>query len=372
MLREVLPDTRSSRGPSQQIGFPSSAHTPSNTKFPVPNSGYSPHKKAKPVSWGLGPFPAGSGPFVTPLSWQGLCGSSGVWGLAHVTLSIGQKGSSSQDDISSVNISVYVFLKLFCCVLAALPWSPSPPGCSRLLRIPEAGKGNQRDVNNQTSYHPELKADVGICTCPGPFLHHNPIPSPGVSEQSAVDYKHRKDEAGNPGLPVECQNYPTDTGGTTRNPSLPPSCITASSGLVWEEAEAPRVPQHSSPRALAAADVSGLIAVHIHHSRQCCPSEGNLSRARRAHTQQPPRPPLPLAASPQAGQDPAQPLPRSRDLAAFALSPSSPPATQRERPNSEPPVPVLAVTTWRGHGQTLPWKHLRRFHNYSHKEFNAQ
>lgn len=226
MLREVLPDTRSSRGPSQQIGFPSSAHTPSNTKFPVPNSGYSPHKKAKPVSWGLGPFPAGSGPFVTPLSWQGLCGSSRVWGLAHVTLSIGQKGSSSQDDISSVNISVYVFLKLFCRVLSALPWSPSPPGCSRLPRIPEAGKGNQRDVNNQTSYHPELKADVGICICPGPFLHHSPIPSPGVSEQSSVDYKHRKDEAGNPGSLWSARITPQTRGAQPEIPaSLPPASL---------------------------------------------------------------------------------------------------------------------------------------------------
>lgn len=136
-----------------------------------------------------------------------------------------------------------------------------------LLCIPEAGKGNQRFVNNQTSYDPELEADVGISICPGPFLHHNPIPSPGIPEHNTVGYKHLKGKAENTGLPVECQNYPTDTGVTARNPCLPPFCITGSFGLVQGEAGAPQAPQHSSPLALAVTEVSGLVAAHIHHSR---------------------------------------------------------------------------------------------------------
>ena len=74
-----MPDTIRSRGPSQQIGFsldPGSAHIPFRGKFGMPDLGYSIHNKIKPLTWALGPVLAGSGPFVTPLSQQGLAGNT--------------------------------------------------------------------------------------------------------------------------------------------------------------------------------------------------------------------------------------------------------------------------------------------------------
>jgi len=42
----------------------------------MPDLGYSIHNKIKPLTWALGPVLAGSGPFVTPLSQQGLAGNT--------------------------------------------------------------------------------------------------------------------------------------------------------------------------------------------------------------------------------------------------------------------------------------------------------
>lgn len=118
-------------------------------------------------------------------------------------------------------------------VLLVFSWSSSFPHCSCVPCSSEAGKRCQRDMNNQTSYLPELKADVGICICPGPFLYLNCIPPPVISEQRPVDHKHLKDEAvAKPGLPAECQNNLADTGVTTRNLRLPPFYISANLGFI--------------------------------------------------------------------------------------------------------------------------------------------
>lgn len=149
----------------------------------------------------------------------------------------------------------------------------APLVCPHLLCIPGAGEGNQRDVNNQTSFHPELKANVGISICPGPFLHHKPVPSPAISEQNAeCIINTSKVRQRTPGSLWSPKIAPQTRGVTARIPCLPPCYITASFGLVQEAAEAPQAPKHGpgSRRSVRTR------CAHIHHSCNAVPPKETL------------------------------------------------------------------------------------------------
>lgn len=87
-------------------------------------------------------------------------------------------------------------------------------------------EGEAREMNSQTqylSYLPELKANAGIYSCAGLFLHHNRVLPPGTSEQSPVDHKLLKDKAAaRLALPAESRNNLAVTGSQPEIPgSLP-------------------------------------------------------------------------------------------------------------------------------------------------------
>lgn len=162
-------------------------------------------------------------------------------------------------------------------------------------------------MSNQTSYHAELKADVGISICPGPFPHHTSIPSPRIPEQWIMNTSKAKQ--GTQGS-LRSAEQPHRHGGHNQK-SLPPSLLHHCQ--FWTGSGGSRGTPGSPALALAAAVPSGAVVTHP-SLRYRCPAEGTLPEPLGQHG------PARLWLPARSGAGPALPVPRSSDSAAFAPS----------------------------------------------------